>query len=62
MSPDRHGGDYFNDVVAPIKRMTLIQGAGHFAAFMHPDELLREFLVDVRPLADRLNLITIEEA
>jgi hypothetical protein len=28
MSPDRHGGDCFNDVVAPIKRMTLIQGAG----------------------------------
>jgi len=28
---------------------------------LQPDELLREFLVDVRALADRLNLITIEE-
>jgi hypothetical protein len=62
MSPDRHGGDCFNDVVAPIKRMRLIQGAGHFAAFMQPDEFLRELLVDVRPLADRRNLITIEQA
>ena len=62
MSPDRHDGDFFNDVVATIKRMTLIQGAGHFVAFMQPDEFLRKLLVDVRPLADRRNLITIEQA
>ena len=55
MSPDRHGGDCFNDVVAPIKRMRLIQGAGHFAEFMQPDEFLRATLrggvdiVEVRP-------------
>jgi hypothetical protein len=29
---------------------------------MQPDEFLRKLLVDVRPLADRRNLITIEQA
>jgi pimeloyl-ACP methyl ester carboxylesterase len=42
----------FNDIVAPIKRMALIRGAGHFAAFMQPEQFLRELLVDVRPLAE----------
>lgn len=45
---------FFNDVVAPIKRMVLIADAGHFAAFMQPERFLRELLVDVRPLADPL--------
>jgi pimeloyl-ACP methyl ester carboxylesterase len=53
---------FFNDVVAPIKRMTLIQGAGHFAAFMQPNEFLRELLVDVRPLAETRNPTTVEQA
>ena len=52
---------FFTDVVAPIKRMTLIQGAGHFAAFMQPNSFLRELLADVRPLAETRNLITIEQ-
>ncbi|MGA3050120.1 MAG: alpha/beta hydrolase [Terracidiphilus sp.] len=43
---------FFNDVVAPIKRMALIRDAGHFAAFLQPEEFLRELLVDVRPLAE----------
>jgi pimeloyl-ACP methyl ester carboxylesterase len=43
---------YWNDVVAPVKRMALIPDAGHFAALLEPDEFLRELLVDVRPLAD----------
>ena len=42
----------FDDVVAPMKRMALIPDAGHFAAFLQPDEFLRELLVDVRPLAE----------
>jgi pimeloyl-ACP methyl ester carboxylesterase len=46
---------FFRDVVAPTKRMALIADAGHFAAFMKPDEFLRELLVDVRPLAGREN-------
>lgn len=37
-------------------------GGRHFAAFMRPDEFLRKLLVDVRPLADRRNLIAIEQA
>jgi proline iminopeptidase len=44
---------FFKDVLAPIKRMALIPDAGHFAAFMQPDQFLRELLVDVRPLAER---------
>jgi len=51
---------FFNDVVAPSKRMALIEGAGHFAAFMQPNEFLRELLVDVRPLAETRNPITSE--
>jgi hypothetical protein len=41
MSPDRHGGEFFNDVVAPIKRMTLIQGAGVFCG-IHAATTVRE--------------------
>jgi pimeloyl-ACP methyl ester carboxylesterase len=32
--------DYFARVKAPSKRMELIEGAGHFAAFTHPDRFL----------------------
>jgi proline iminopeptidase len=42
---------YFNDVVAPIKRMVLISDAGHFAAFLQPKQFLNDLLTDVRPLA-----------
>ena len=41
-----------NEVVAPIKRMALIQDAGHFAAFLQPEAFLRELLFDVRLLAE----------
>jgi len=43
---------YFDDVTAPVKRMALIPNAGHFAAFMQPDQFLHELLLDVRPLAE----------
>jgi pimeloyl-ACP methyl ester carboxylesterase len=52
---------FFNDVVAPIKRMALIPDAGHFAAFMQPDRFLRELLVDVRPLAETPRPSAIEQ-
>jgi pimeloyl-ACP methyl ester carboxylesterase len=52
---------FFTDVVAPVKRMTLIHGAGHFAAFMQPDKFLHELLADVRPLAETRDLFTIEQ-
>jgi pimeloyl-ACP methyl ester carboxylesterase len=42
---------FFDDVAAPQKRFTVISDAGHFAAFLQPDEFLRQLLVDVRPLA-----------
>lgn len=51
---------FFKDVVAPIKRMALIRDAGHFAAFLQPEEFLRELLVDVRPLAETPNLSKID--
>jgi pimeloyl-ACP methyl ester carboxylesterase len=42
---------YFDDVVAPIKRMVLISNAGHFAAFLQPEQFLDHLLTHVRPLA-----------
>ncbi|MGA9671974.1 MAG: alpha/beta hydrolase [Terracidiphilus sp.] len=47
---------FFKDVVAPIKRMALIQDAGHFAAFLQPGQFLRELLLDVRTLAESIRL------
>lgn len=41
---------YFDDVVAPVKSMTLIRDAGHFAAFTQPEQFLKELLARVRPL------------
>ncbi len=43
---------YFNDVVAPVKRMILVSDAGHFAAFLQPDKFLNLLLTHVRPLAE----------
>jgi pimeloyl-ACP methyl ester carboxylesterase len=53
---------YFKDVAAPIKRMALIREAGHFAAFLQPDQFLRELLADVRPLAETHSLSAVERA
>ena len=52
---------FFDDVIAPVKRMALIPDAGHFAAFMQPDRFLRELLVDVRPLAETPSPSAIEQ-
>ena len=41
----------FNDMVAPIKQMESISGAGHFAAFLRPELFLEKLLIHVRPLA-----------
>ena len=41
----------FNDIVAPIKQMELISGAGHFAAFLQPELFLGKLLTYVCPLA-----------
>jgi proline iminopeptidase len=41
---------YCNDVTAPVKGFALIRNAGHFAAFLQPDQFLTELLARVRPL------------
>lgn len=43
---------FFADVQAPHKEMALIPGAGHFAAFTHPEEFLRLLLAHVRPMSN----------
>jgi pimeloyl-ACP methyl ester carboxylesterase len=43
--------EYFNEVEAPIKKLTLIKNAGHFAAFSQPDQFLNELITQVHPLA-----------
>jgi pimeloyl-ACP methyl ester carboxylesterase len=43
---------YYNDVIAPLKQMTLIADAGHFAAFLQPKQFLDQLLSVVRPLAE----------
>jgi len=52
---------FFNDALAPIKRMPLILDAGHFGAFMQPDQFLCEPLVDVRQLAEGAMLAQLDE-
>ncbi len=41
---------YCNHVTAPVKGFALIRDAGHFAAFLQPDQFLTELLARVRPL------------
>jgi pimeloyl-ACP methyl ester carboxylesterase len=41
---------YFDDVTAPVKGLTLIRNAGHFAAFTQPEQFLHELLTQVLPL------------
>jgi pimeloyl-ACP methyl ester carboxylesterase len=43
---------FLDDVIAPLKQFRLIADAGHFAAFLQPEQFLRQLLTDVRPLAD----------
>jgi hypothetical protein len=38
-------------VRAPAKAFVAIEGAGHFAVFMHPERFLRELVDRVRPIA-----------
>ncbi|MGH9588357.1 MAG: alpha/beta fold hydrolase [Acidobacteriaceae bacterium] len=42
---------YFNDIHAPLKHMEMISDAGHFAAFLQPEQFLEDLLTYVRPLA-----------
>jgi pimeloyl-ACP methyl ester carboxylesterase len=42
---------YFNVVKAPIKKLIIIEHAGHFALVTHPEEFLDALVKNVRPLA-----------
>ena len=44
--------EFFNDVIAPAKRMELIPDTGHFAAFQQPEHFLGLLLTHVRCMAD----------
>ena len=43
---------FFDDVVAPVKRFSLITDAGHFAAFLEPEQFLCQLLLYARPLSE----------
>lgn len=43
--------EYFGEVEAPVKALSLIQNAGHFAAFTQPERFLAALLTHVLPLA-----------
>jgi pimeloyl-ACP methyl ester carboxylesterase len=43
--------EYFHEVEAPTKGLTLIKDAGHFAAFTQPDQFLGELLTRISRLS-----------
>jgi pimeloyl-ACP methyl ester carboxylesterase len=43
---------FFDDVAAPVKCFSLIAEAGHFAAFLQPEQFLQRLLLYVRPLSE----------
>jgi pimeloyl-ACP methyl ester carboxylesterase len=43
--------DYFRAVEAPLKRLHVIKGVGHFAAFVRPEQFMADVLREVRALA-----------
>lgn len=51
LTPPNLAAEFFTDVVAPLKDMVIIRDAGHFAAFMQPEQFLNELLIRVRPVA-----------
>jgi pimeloyl-ACP methyl ester carboxylesterase len=53
---------YFNVVKAPMKKLILIEQAGHFALVTHRQEFLAALLKHVRPLAVRSEQLTKQPA
>lgn len=49
-TPTALAQEYFAEVEAPIKKSALIKNAGHFVAFIQPDQFLAELLTHVHPL------------
>jgi pimeloyl-ACP methyl ester carboxylesterase len=54
--------EYFDDLVAPVKRMVLITDAGHFAAFLQTEQFLHLLLAHVRDLADSPTMRSVDRA
>jgi pimeloyl-ACP methyl ester carboxylesterase len=50
-TPTALARDYLKAIHAPRKEFVPIQGAGHFAVFMHSDDFLNALIRRVRPLA-----------
>ncbi|OKI25101.1 alpha/beta hydrolase [Streptomyces sp. CB03911] len=50
LTPTDRAKRFFDDVRAPLKDFALIEGAGHFASFRHPEQFLHLMLTKVRPL------------
>ncbi len=50
LTPPALAEAYLDDIAAPVKEMLLIRNAGHFAAFLAPDQFLDELLRHVRPV------------
>ncbi|HEY1937692.1 MAG TPA: alpha/beta hydrolase [Candidatus Angelobacter sp.] len=50
-TPTALARSYLQAIQAPRKEFVPIQGAGHFAVFMHSDQFLQELVRRVRPLA-----------
>ena len=43
---------FFADVIAPVKHFSLVADAGHFAALLQPEQVLRQLLLYIRPLSE----------
>lgn len=56
LTPPHLAQAYLNEVTAPVKEMALIRNAGHFAAFLEPDQFLAHLLHRVRPLLVRAEI------
>ncbi|MFE2878205.1 alpha/beta fold hydrolase [Streptomyces roseus] len=50
VTPAERARSFFDEVEAPVKEFALIEDAGHFAAFRHPDRFLHLLLTRVRPV------------
>lgn len=50
ITPADRAKRYFDEVQAPVKDFALIEDAGHFASFRHPDRFLDLMLAKVRPV------------
>jgi hypothetical protein len=59
VTPTRAAQAFYDLVDASLKRFALIRNAGHFAAFLEPDQFLEQLLFDVRPLAETSQTVSV---